>query len=213
MAEPWRVLLVDDSSLARAGVRSLLARQPGFTVVGEATDGLQAVAMAEELMPDLVLMDINMPVCDGLLATRMLKSRLPYITVVMLTVSDDAADLFESIKAGAQGYLLKNMEPGDWVDYLEAVMRGEGRISRSVAQRILSEFQARPEPPSVPPEGRLSEREEEVLRLIAQAKTAKEIAAELHISEYTAKNHIRNILAKLHMKNRLQLLASLGQRS
>lgn len=213
MAEPWRVLLVDDSPLARAGARALLARQPGFVVVGEADDGLAGVEAAAQLLPDLVLMDISMPRCDGLLATRLLKARLPRVAVVMLTVSDDAADLFEAIKTGAQGYLLKNMQPEDWVEYLQGVMHGEGRISRNIAQRILAEFTARPEPPRQDPTEQLSERETEVLQLITQAKTAREIAEALHISEYTAKNHISNILAKLHARNRLELVASLRSRT
>ncbi len=110
-----RVLLADDSLLARRAIRTLLGRDSGFEVVGEAEDGSQALALARKHKPDLVLMDINMPGCDGLLATRLIKRELPHVVVVILTVSDDAGDLFEAIRSGAQGYLLKSLEPEDWL--------------------------------------------------------------------------------------------------
>lgn len=197
-----RVMLADDSPLAREAVAALLEAEPEFEVVGEAADGLQALELARTLMPDLILMDINMPRCDGLLATRLIKRELPYVSVVMLTVSDDAADLFEAIKSGAQGYLLKNMEPPEWLDYLRSLVRGES-MPRTLAARILNEFTADAE--QTEPDLGLTAREQEVLRLVAAAMTNKEVAAELHISEQTVKNHIKNIMHKLHLKSRVEL--------
>jgi len=197
-----RVLLVDDSLLARRAVRTLLRRDSGLTVIGEAEDGSQALALARELRPDLILMDINMPRCDGLLATRLIKRELPQTVVVMLTVSDDASDLFEAIRSGAQGYLLKSLEPEEWLKYLRDLMQGAA-MPRALAQRILAEFA----PPVGPrePDLALTEREREVLRLVASAMTNKEVATELHISEQTVKNHIKSIMQKLHAKNRVEL--------
>ena len=197
-----RVLLADDSLLARKAIRTLLGRDPGFEVVGEAEDGHQALILARELTPDLVLMDINMPRCDGLLATRLIKRELPGVMVVILTVSDDAGDLFEAIRSGAQGYLLKSLEPEDWLEYLRDLMQGAA-MPRSLAHRILAEFTS----PSAPaePELVLTEREHEVLQLVASAMTNKQVAAMLYISEQTVKNHIKSIMRKLHARNRVEL--------
>ena len=197
-----RVLLVDDSLLARRAVRTLLRRDSGLTVIGEAEDGSQALALARELRPDLILMDINMPRCDGLLATRLIKRELPQTVVVMLTVSDDASDLFEAIRSGAQGYMLKSLEPEEWLKYLRDLMQGAA-MPRALAQRILAEFAPPVEPTK--PDLALTEREREVLRLVASAMTNKEVATELHISEQTVKNHIKSIMQKLHAKNRVEL--------
>ncbi len=197
-----RVLLADDSPLARKAIRTLLGKDPGFEVVGEAEDGSQALVLAREHRPDLVLMDINMPGCDGLLATRLIKRELPHVVVVILTVSDDAGDLFEAIRSGAQGYLLKSLEPEDWLEYLRDLMQG-ATIPRAVAGRILAEFA----PPVAPtePDLSLTEREHEVLHLVASAMTNKQVAATLYISEQTVKNHVKNIMHKLHAKNRVEL--------
>ena len=199
---PERVLVADDSPLARKAIRALLGRDPGFEVVGEAEDGSQALALAREHRPGLILMDINMPRCDGLLATRLIKRELPHVVVVILTVSDDAGDLFEAIRSGAQGYLLKSLEPEDWLEYLRDLMQG-ATIPRAVAGRILAEFA----PPVAPtePDLVLTEREREVLHLVASAMTNKQVAATLYISEQTVKNHIKNIMQKLHAKNRVEL--------
>lgn len=208
-----RVLIVDDHPLARLGIETILSEDPAFQVVGRATDGLQAVEKARELMPDVILMDINLPGQDGLAATRQIKAEMPYVRVVIVTVSDDAQDLFEAIRSGAQGYLLKNLSPQDWTEYLHAIVQGEARISRKIARRILREFrlESEHEAPSSPvtTKGRitdgLSEREWEILRWVAKGASNKEIAQQLFISENTVKNHLKNILAKLHLRNRVQL--------
>ena len=197
-----RVLLADDSPLARRAIRTLLKKDSGFEVVGEAEDGSQVLALARELEPDLVLMDINMPRCDGLLATRLVKRELPHVVVVILTVSDDAGDLFEAIRSRAQGYLLKSLEPEDWLEYLRDLMQGVA-MPRALAQRILAEFT----PPVAPTESdlALTEREHEVLHLVANAMTNKQVASALYISEQTVKNHLKNIMHKLHARNRVEL--------
>ncbi len=199
-----RVLLVDDNDLARRAVSTLLRREPGFEVVGEAEDGLEAFALTRALAPDLVLMDINMPGCDGLLATRLIKRELPSTTVVILTVSGDAGDLFEAIRSGAQGYLLKSMEPENWLECLRGLASGEA-IPRELAHRILAEFAAPPVPPAAEPDVSLTDREREILDLVASAMTNKQVAATLYISEQTVKNHIKKIMQKLHLRNRVEL--------
>lgn len=195
-----QVLVADDNPLARRAIRSLLKREPGFRLVGEAEDGYEAISLARDLKPDLILMDIDMPRCDGLLATRMIKRDLPYATVVMLTVSDDATDLFEALRSGAQGYLLKSLAPVDWLEGLCSLANGEAASPR-LARRIVAEFTPHP----TPPETNLTDREKEVLRLVASAMTNKQVAEELYISEQTVKNHIKSLLRKLDLKNRVEL--------
>jgi len=204
-----RVLVVDDHPLARQAITALLQREQEFEVVGEAADGARAIALARQLTPDLILMDINMPNCDGLVATRLIKRELPATIIVMLTVSDDAADLFEAITCGAQGYLLKSLSPDDWLTCLRGIITGEA-MPRELARRLLSDF-SRPEE-RVEANLGLTEREYEVLELVASAMTNKEVAANLHISEQTVKNHIKNIMQKLHAKSRVEL-AVLAQKA
>ncbi len=201
-----RILLVDDHVLFRKGVAALLAMNPDFQVVGEAGDGLEAIAAARELLPDVVLMDIGMPRCNGLEATRILKREMPHIKIVILTVSDDDQHLFEAIKSGAQGYLLKNLEPYQLHDLLESISRGEAPLSGAIAARILKEF-SHPTPASeqaAPLVEGLTSREIEILQLVVEGLTNKEIATALVISENTVKIHLRNILEKLHLQNRIQ---------
>lgn len=195
-----RVLVADDSPIARKAIRSLLKREPGFRLVGEAEDGHEAISLARDLEPDLILMDIDMPRCDGLLATRLIKRELPHATVAMLTVSDDAANLFEALRSGAQGYLLKSLAPADWLECLHSLARGDA-TPPGLAQRILAEFS----PVPTPPESNLTDREREVLRLVAGAMTNRQVAERLYISEQTVKNHIKSLLRKLRLKNRVEL--------
>jgi DNA-binding NarL/FixJ family response regulator len=202
-----RILLVDDHILFRKGVAALLANHPEMQVVGEASNGFEAIAVARETLPDVILMDINMPECDGLEATRRIKREMPHVKIVMLTVSDDDQHLFEAIKSGAQGYLLKNLEPDQLHDLLESISRGEAPLSGVIAAKILKEF-ARPDPGlAEDPEviiDELTSRESTILQLVSEGKTNKEIASDLVISENTVKIHLRNILEKLHLKNRIQ---------
>ena len=203
---PIRVLLVDDHALFRRGIASILAAERGFEVVGEAANGLEALDRARELMPDVILMDIFMPGANGLEATRRIKEALPYVKIVMLTVSEEDQNLFEAIKSGAQGYLLKKIEPQELFAMLKGVVQGDAPISRAMAGKILGEFgrQARRAAPTPLPGADLSPREKEVLELVTQGKSNKEIAAALAIAENTVKNHLKNILEKLHLENRVQ---------
>jgi DNA-binding NarL/FixJ family response regulator len=201
-----RILLVDDHVLFRKGVAALLATHPDIQVAGEAGDGLEAIEAARELLPDVILMDIGMPNCDGLEATRCIKREMPHVKIVMLTVSDDDQHLFEAIKSGAQGYLLKNLEPYQLYDLLESISRGEAPLSGAIAARILKEFtqpdrQSTKDPNLV---DELTSREIQILELVVEGKTNREIANSLVISENTVKIHLRNILEKLHLQNRIQ---------
>ncbi len=201
-----RVLLADDHTLFRDGVASLISAW-GHEVVGQASNGEEAVALADRLRPDLVLMDVRMPGVSGLAATQRIRADHPEIAIVMLTVSEDEDDLFTAIKAGAQGYLLKNLESAQLRSMLEAVSRGEAAITPATAARIIDEF-LRPDRPRLPVEpDRLTERELDVLRLVTQGLRNKEIAARLGITENTAKFHLKNILEKLHAQSRTELAA------
>jgi len=207
-----RVLLADDHALFRDGVASLLAAW-GHEVVGVAADGDAAVELAERLGPDLVLMDVRMPGGGGIDATLRLAARRPEIPIVMLTASEDEDDLFTAIKAGARGYLLKDLEAPQLRAMLDAVGRGEVAISPATAARILTEVArptSRPAPgggSGAPEPDRLTEREVEVLRLVVAGLRNKEIAADLGISENTTKFHLRNILEKLHAGSRTEVAA------
>ncbi|WP_134698816.1 response regulator transcription factor [Ammoniphilus sp. YIM 78166] len=200
----YQVLIVDDHPLARKAVKSLLASDPSFVLVGEATSGEEALSVCEELQPDLVLMDIHMPGMNGLEATREIKQRHPQTKVVILSVSDDIADLFTAIQFGAQGYLLKNMDPDDWVTYLHALIDGTADVSRELAGRLFYQFRETDNPDQLNPDT-LTPREREILRHVAEGKTNKELAEVLSISENTVKNHMKNLLKKLYLENRVQL--------
>jgi DNA-binding NarL/FixJ family response regulator len=205
---PIRVLLADDHQLFRKGVAAALAEQPDFEIVGEAADGREAVAKAREIVPDIVLMDISMPGMTGLEATRQITAELPAVKVVILTVGEENTNLFEAIKGGAQGYLLKDVEPEHLADKLRGVCRGEAQISGIAAAKILAAF-ADPEREAAPMPARapLTPRETEILGLVAGGATNKEIASALNLSPSTIKNHLQNILAKLHLENRVQAAA------
>ena len=206
MNEPLRILLVDDHVLFRKGEEAVLASRPDMEVVGEAGDGLEAIALARETMPDIILMDIAMPRCNGLEATRQIKREMPYVKVVMVTVSDDDRDLFEAIKCGAQGYLIKDLKARQLFDVLEGTARGEASFSGAIAAKILQEFRRPAE--STVQESAIAElltaREIQILELVVQGRSNKEISETLVIAESTVKNHLRNILDKLHLRNRIQ---------
>ena len=199
-----RVLLADDHALVRDGIASLLAAW-GHEVVGQAADGNEAVALAAQLRPDVILMDVRMPGATGLEATRRIAAVQPDVAIVMLTVSEDEGDLFEAIKAGARGYLLKNLEARELRGMLEAVERGEAAITPATAIRIIRELARGPAAPATDGPGVLTARELEVLGLVTAGLRNKEIAARLGISENTAKFHLRNILGKLHAESRTEL--------
>jgi DNA-binding NarL/FixJ family response regulator len=203
--QPLRLLLVDDHALFREGLVSLLSYQEDFTVVGEAEDSKGALEQARTLQPDIVLMDVELPGEDGVAATQRLKMEMPNITVVMLTVHDDSQTLFEAIKAGAQGYLVKNVRSRELLEQLRGLARGEAAISRRMAARILEEIRGQTEP--MGPGEELTTREMDVLELVAARLSNAEIAERLVISEHTVKNHMKSILSKLHLRNRHQAAA------
>jgi DNA-binding NarL/FixJ family response regulator len=202
---PISILLVDDHALFREGLAGLLRARPNLQVVGTASNGEEALALVRELLPDLVLMDVRMPGVGGIETTRHIKIEMPAVRIVMLTMSEDAQDLFQALKNGAQGYLLKNTKPDELYRFIEGVMEGEAPISGLMAAKMLSEFRP-PEDPAPDECGceKLTERERDVLQRVANGMTNREIANALSISENTAKKHLRNILAKLHLQNRVQ---------
>ncbi len=203
--EPIRVLLADDHDLFREGLAGIIDAQEDMEVIGEAYDGLEVIVKAEELKPDLILMDIQMPGCDGLEATLKIKKELPETTIVMLTVRDDEEKLFDAIRYGAQGYLLKNIRSRELLEMLRGAVQGEAAISPLLAGRMLEEFRrlSRLEPTESSEETvDLTQREQEVLGLVSEGLTDKEISVELSISLYTVKSHLRNILSKLQVSSR-----------
>jgi two-component system nitrate/nitrite response regulator NarL len=204
--EPLRILLVDDHVLFRKGVAALLVARQDMQVVGEAGDGFEAIAQAQETVPDVILMDIHMPECGGLEAVMVIKREMPHVHIIMLTVSDDDRDLFAAIKNGAEGYLLKNLEPYQLFEMLEGVRQGEAPISGAVAAKILQEFRQPTQNVAQEPEvsDELTPREVKVLEQVVEGATNKEIAEALTITENTVKIHLRNILEKLHLQNRIQ---------
>jgi DNA-binding NarL/FixJ family response regulator len=203
-----KVLVVDDHPVFRQGLISLLQQYPEFEAVGQATNGKEAVAVASEVQPDVVVMDVCMPGGDGIAATTALQQALPKVKVVIVTVSDRDKDLFAAIKAGARGYLLKSVSLCELIDSIRLVARGEAIISPTVAGRLLDEFkQVEKEQSDKRLDRGLSLREQEVLRLVAKGASNKEIADRLFISETTVKAHLRTILEKLHARNRAEAVA------
>lgn len=211
-----RIVLVDDQPLFRNGVASLLQAH-GHDVVAEAGDGQEALEVVRRTRPDLVLMDLRMPVLGGLEATRLLKSEFPRLRVVILTVSDEGQDLIEAVKSGAHGYLLKDLEADAFFEALDAVEHGESVISPRLARHLWTEFQAtasREVPAGAQDEAEaLTPREWEVLRLVAAGHTNREVAERLRVSENTVKFHMRSILDKLHLRNRTEVTAWVSARN
>jgi len=207
MNAPVRVLLVDDQALFREALATLLAVRPEIQVVGEAGDGDAALRQAAALRPDVVLMDLHMPLLDGIAATRRLRVEQPAIQVLALTTFDDDEDVFAALRAGAVGYLLKDVSSDRLVEALLAAARGESVLQPSVATRVVARFAQLPEEtpgrrqPLVVP---LSDRELEVLRLLAEGRSNREIGTGLFLAEGTVKNHVTNVLAKLGARDRTQ---------
>lgn len=197
-----RVLIVDDHSIVRKGIRALLAEIEGLEVVGEAGDGREAIAQADALEPDVILMDLVMPGMDGIEATRQIATADAGARVLVLTSFASDEKVFPAIKAGALGYLLKDSEPADLVLAIQQVHRGEPSLQPSIAHKVLQELQ-RPSrrPPTPDP---LTDREMEVLRLVAKGFSNPEVAERLTVTEATVRTHVSNILSKLHLANRVQ---------
>ena len=205
--QPTRVLIVDDHALFRQGVRSTIEPEEDFEVVGEAKDGLEALAKARELKPDLIMMDISMPHCNGLEAVSAIKRALPGVRIIMLTVHDKDENLFKAIKRGAEGFLSKNVRAKALLDSLRGVMRGEAAISRRIAGKILKEFARLAEIEAEHITSQLTPREWEVLQKVSEGLSNRQIALSLSISENTVKAHVGSILKKLHVQTRFQAAA------
>jgi DNA-binding NarL/FixJ family response regulator len=207
MSTPIRVLIVDDQALFREGLHTLLSVQTDLQVVGEARNGEEALRLAAAHEPDIILMDLHMPILDGVAATRRLQSSQPAIKVIVLTTFDDDEDVFEGLRAGAVGYLLKDVPSEKLVEAIRGVARGESFLEPSIVNKIVAEFaRLSPQRPSSsqPLIEPLSERELEILRLLGQGASNKEIADHLIITVGTVKNHLTNIMAKLSVRDRTQ---------
>jgi two-component system NarL family response regulator len=205
--DPIRVLVVDDHALFRRGLEMVLEQEPDIEIVGEAGDGTEAVTKATETLPDIVLMDVRMPRRGGIDACLAIKEAVPSAKIIMLTISDEEADLYEAIKAGAMGYLLKEISIDEVASAIRAVHGGQSLISPSMASKLLNEFATmikRNDERQQVPTPRLTDREMEVLRLVARGLNNRDIARQLFISENTVKNHIRNILEKLQLHSRME---------
>ena len=207
--DPIRVLIVDDHALFRRGLEMVLAEEDDIELVGQASDGAEATQRAAESLPDIVLMDIRMPKSSGIEACRAMKEAAPSTKIVMLTISDEEEDLFEAIREGASGYLLKDIPLDEVADAVRAVHGGQSLISPSMAGKLLTEFATLArrnddQPPQQLPAPKLTDREMEVLKLVARGMNNRDIARELFISENTVKNHVRNILEKLQIHSRME---------
>jgi NarL family two-component system response regulator LiaR len=202
MTSPIRVLIADDHAILRKGIRALLGTEPDIEVVGETADGLETVAQAEALRPDVILMDLVMPNMDGIEATRRITAEQPGIRILVLTSFAADDKVFPAIKAGALGYILKDSGPTELVQAIHQVHQGQPSLEPSIALKMLQELSHPPQRPPTPEP--LSGREMEVLRLLAQGKSNREIADQLVITELTVRTHVSNILGKLHLASRTQ---------
>lgn len=209
--EAIRTLIVDDHALFRRGLEIVLETEPDIEVVGQASDGAEAVQQAGEQLPDVVLLDVRMPRSSGIEACRQIKDVAPSAKIVILTMSDEEEDLFEAIRAGASGYLLKDIPLDEVAEAVRAVHGGQSLISPSMAGKLLTEFaalarrdQEQVEQPQQVPAPKLTDREMQVLKLVARGMNNRDIAKELFISDNTVKNHVRNILEKLQIHSRME---------
>ena len=206
--DPIRVVIADDHVLYRRGLQMVVSQDEDIVIVGEAGDGKEAVDRTVELLPDVVLMDVRMPHTSGIQACQTIKALVPSTKIIMLTMSDEESDLYEAVKAGANGYLLKDVPGEEIADGVRAVHHGDSLISPSMASKLLAEFAQMSKRQGERPTGvgapRLTDRELEVLRLVARGMANKEIAHQLFISENTVKNHVRNILEKLQLHSRME---------
>jgi len=206
-SEPIRVLVADDHALFRRGLEMVLSKEPDIEFVGEAGDGFEAAEKAADLLPDVVLLDVRMPRCSGLEACQAIKEVAPSAKIIMLTMSDEEADLYEAVKAGATGYLLKEISIEEVASGIRAVAEGQSLISPSMASKLLTEFASmikKDDERQQVPAPRLTDRELQVLKLVARGMNNRDIAKELYISENTVKNHVRNILEKLQLHSRME---------
>jgi two-component system nitrate/nitrite response regulator NarL len=206
MSERLRILLIDDHTLFRSGVKALLGRQPDFEVIGEAADGLEGVKRAKQLHPDIVLMDVDMPGISGREALKMMLEELPRVPVLMLTVSEASEDLLDTLQSGARGYLLKNIDAEYFVEAIRRAARGEAVVSPEMTGKLVAGLKggSRAMPEGASDKDRLSAREREILVLVARGASNKEIARETALAESTVKIHVQNILRKLNLSSRVQ---------
>ncbi len=201
MAEKITVLVADDHAVVRAGLATILGEQPDITIVGEAADGLEATSKVLELKPDVILMDILMPKCNGLDAMIAIRDRMPDARVLILTVSESEEDLFRALRFGAQGYLLKSANIDEVADAVRKVAAGEAMLSPHIVTRLIAEFRQKTDEP------KLSTREMEVLQLLGQGLTNTQIASQLFISESTVRTYLRRLIDKLHLSHRSEAMA------
>ncbi|WP_307833349.1 response regulator transcription factor [Pimelobacter simplex] len=205
MSEPVRVVVVDDQELFRRGLTMLLGIEDGIDVVGEASNGIDGVSLVVSSVPDVVLLDVRMPKQSGIEACVAIKEAVPMTKIIMLTVSDDEADLYEAVKSGASGYLLKDSSIEEVAQGIRVVADGQSLISPSMAAKLIDEFKTMSKPDrTAGPALKLTERELEVLRFVARGLSNRDVAAQLAISENTVKNHVRNILEKLQLHSRME---------
>ncbi len=202
LEEAIRILIADDHEIVREGLRTFLKSQPGFEIVGEADDGSKAVRLARSLNPDVILMDLVMPVMDGITATRQIMKENPSAHILVLTSFAEDEKVFPAVRAGALGYLLKDSTPGDLLDAIRQVALGESALHPSIARKVLKELNRSTTP--LPNNEQLTHREIDVLRLVAEGLSNQDIATQLSLSEWTVRTHLRSIMGKLNLVNRTQ---------